>query len=132
MNKFLCPHCLVQLNIDGQIILSGHFQSGQRGLILLSEIIGDYTVHFSPDLHIEKGEKIDFHCPSCQTNLAYHKNPDLVRIIKRDESNQEHMLVFSAIFGEHCTYKVSEERTLTYGECAERYTNPEWYLQEVE
>ncbi len=129
MIKFVCPYCFIQLNVNGHIVLVGNFLNGQKGLVLLSEKIGDYTVHFSSDIHAEKGEKVHFHCPSCQKSLEYSKNKDLVRIVKH-KKNEEYSVVFSAIFGEHCTYKISEERTLTYGESALKYQNPEWYLQE--
>ena len=130
MKKFTCPYCFIQLNINGQLILVGAFPNGQKGLVLLSEEIGDYTVHLSPDIQLGKGEKAQFSCPCCQKPLEYSKDKDFVRIVKHDEKNEEYSVVFSAIFGEHCTYKISEERTLTYGESAIKYQNPEWYLQE--
>ncbi len=130
MKKFTCPYCFVQLNIDGQLILVGAFPNGQKGLVLLSDELGDYTVHISDDIQLEKGEKAHFSCPCCQKSLVYSKDKDFVRIVKRDEKNEEYSVVFSAIFGEHRTYKISEERTLTYGESALKYQNPEWYLKE--
>ena len=129
MKKYTCPYCFIQLNINGQIVLLGEFPNGQKGLLLLSDKLGDYTVHFDPSIHLDKGDKVDFHCPSCQKSLEYSKNADLVRLVKKDENDNEFSVVFSAIFGEHCTYKISEERTFTYGESAIKYQNPEWYLQ---
>ena len=130
MKKYKCPFCLVQLNLNGQLILLSHFKSGQKGLVLLSEKIGDYSVYISDDIKIERGEKAQFLCPSCHKSLEYYKNRNLVRIIKENELGRDFTIIFSAIFGEHCTYKITEERTLTYGETAMRYQNPEWYLQQ--
>ena len=128
MKKYTCPYCFVQLNINGQIVLVGEFPNGHKGLILLSDEIGNYTVHFSSDIHLEKGEKANFSCPCCHKSLEYSKNNNFVRLVKINEQNEEFSVVFSAIFGEHCTYKISEERTLTYGESAIKYQNPEWFL----
>ena len=94
----------------------------------MSDEIGNYTVHFSSDIHLEKGDKVNFLCPCCHKSLEYSKNNNFVRLVKINEQNEEFSVVFSAIFGEHCTYKISEERTLTYGESAIKYQNPEWFL----
>ena len=130
MKKYTCPYCFVQLNIDGQIVLVAEFSHHQRGLILLSDKLGDYSIKLSPDIYMEMGDKADFYCPSCHKSLEYAKNKDFVRLVKTNKKGKEFSVVFSAIFGEHCTYKVSEERTLTYGESALKYQNPEWFLQE--
>ncbi len=131
MKRYICPYCFLQLNANGQLVLIGDFPSDdKKGLVLLSDKLGDYTVHFSSNVNPEKGDKVHFSCPSCQKSLEYSKNKDLVRVVKIDEEGNEFSVVFSAIFGEHCTYKISEERTLTYGESAIKYQHPEWYLQE--
>lgn len=130
MKKYTCPYCFTQLNINGQIVLVGEFSHGQKGIIFLSDKLGDYTVHLSSDIYMEVGDKARFSCPCCNKSLEYAKNKDLVRLVKTDKKGKEYSVVFSAIFGEHCTYKISEERTLTYGESAIKYQNPEWYLQE--
>ncbi len=130
MIKYLCPYCRTQLNVDKNVILVGHSETGCRALILLSQDLGDYNVKMAPECPIKKGDKVHFHCPVCSKSLDYARKEDFAWLIKTDEEGKEFTIVFSAIFGDHATYKISEERTLTYGEKALKFMNPEWYIQE--
>ena len=130
MKKYLCPYCCIQLNVDKHLVLIGHGSSGHKGLILLREELGDYNVKMPSGFTLDKGEKVQFHCPGCAKSLDYTHKKDFAWILKHDEEGKEHTIIFSVIFGDHATYKISEERTISYGEKAIQYTNPEWYLQE--
>ena len=130
MKKYLCPYCCIQLNVGGHVILIGQRSTGQKGIILLKEKLGDYNVQLPSGFHFEKGEKIQFHCPSCTKSLDYSRKKDFAWILKHDEEGKEFTIIFSVIFGNHATYKISEERTISYGEKAIQFTNPEWYLLE--
>lgn len=94
---------------------------------MLSDQLGDYTAHMSGNLHFDEGDKVHFHCPACQHSLEYKQNKNLARVIKVDEQGKEHTIIFSALFGEQSTYEISQERTLSYGEGAIRYMDPDWY-----
>ena len=120
----------MQLNVNNHVILTGHADSGQKGLILLSEKLGDYNVKLASGFNLAKGEIVHFHCPGCSKSLDYHRKKDFAWILKHDEEGEEFTIIFSVIFGNHATYKVSEERTISYGEKAIQYVNPEWYLFE--
>jgi heterodisulfide reductase subunit B len=128
MNKYLCPYCHIQLNVDNHVILVGYGTSGHKGLILLNENLGDYNVKMPFGFSFDKGEKIHFHCPGCSKSLDYSSKEDFAWILKHDEEGREFTIIFSVIFGNQATYKISEERTISYGEKAIQYTNPEWYL----
>ena len=130
MAKYLCPYCCIQLNVDDHIILIGHGTSGHKGLILLKETLGDYNVKMASSLRLDKGEKVQFHCPGCLKNLDYSRKKDFAWILKHDEEGKEFTIIFSVIFGDHATYKISEERVISYGEKAIQYTHPEWYLHD--
>lgn len=130
MKKYLCPYCCIQLNVNHHIILIGHGSSGQKGLILLNEKLGDYNVKMPSNFELVEGEKVHFHCPGCSKSLDYPRKEDFAWILKHDEEGKEFTIIFSVIFGNHATYKISEERTISYGEKAIQYTNPEWYLHE--
>lgn len=96
-------------------------------MILLSDELGDYTMFISNNLHINEGDKVHFRCPACHHSLEYKQNKNLVRIMELDKNGNEHTVIFSAIFGEQSTYRISEERTMSYGENAIRYMDPDWY-----
>lgn len=130
MNKYLCTYCCIQLNVDNYVILIGHGTSGHKGLILLKEKLGDYNVTMPSSFSLDKGEKVHFHCPGCSKPLDYSRKKDFAWILKHDEEGKEFTIIFSVIFGNHATYKISEERTISYGEKAIQYMNPEWYLHE--
>jgi hypothetical protein len=129
MNRFTCPYCHGQLNVHGLVVLSAHADSGERGLVLLSEELGDFTVHLSNNLMgtVSEGDHLHFHCSTCQHSLEYKENPKLARLFKTDEGGNEHTIIFSAIFGEQSTFEISEERTKSFGEHALRYMDPDWY-----
>ena len=127
MNLFLCPYCQAQLNVAGRLVLSAHCESGVKGIVLLSDTLGDYSADMSNNLNFESGDKIHFHCPACIHSLEYKENKNLARVLKRDEQGTETTVIFSAIFGEQSTYQIDEERTLTFGEHAVRYMDPDWY-----
>ena len=127
MNRYLCPFCQAQLNVHGYLVLTIHCESSEKGVVLLSDNLGDYTAHMSNNIHLQPGDKAHFHCPACAHSLEYKQNKNLARVIRVDERDRESMVVFSAIFGEQCTYEISEERTLSFGENAVRYMDPDWY-----
>jgi hypothetical protein len=130
MIKYLCPYCHIQLNVHNHIVLIGHRPSGHKGLILLKEKLGDYNAMMPSGFSLERGEKVNFYCPGCSKSLDYTRKKDFAWILKQDELGKEYTIIFSVIFGNHATYKISEERTISYGEKAIQYANPEWYLQE--
>ena len=130
MNHYKCTYCSAHLNVNGYIVLSFKKKHGKNGIILMSEELGNYTVHLNPDLKFEEGEKSEFYCPCCSKSLQFKEDQNKVRIFKTDEKGEEHTVIFSAIFGEKSTYQLSEERQLSFGEHAMKYLDPTWYLKE--
>lgn len=126
MNRFLCPYCQAQLNVGGHLVLSAHCENGTKGVVLLSDTLGDFSADRSDNLNFKEGDHIHFHCPACSHSLEYKENKNLARVLK-EEGGKESTIVFSAIFGEQSTFQISEERTLTFGEHAVRYMDPDWY-----
>ncbi|MBR9859259.1 hypothetical protein GYB22_00610 [bacterium] len=129
MNKYTCPYCEAQLNAEGFIVLAAHCESGDRGLIFFSDELGNFSVSLTDNLKplVKEGDKLHFHCSACQETLEYHENNKLARLVKHDEDGSKHAIIFSTIFGEQSTYKISEERTLSFGENALKYMDPDWY-----
>ena len=130
MKKYTCPYCRIQLNVNNHVILVGHGTSGHKGLILLSEKLGNYDVIMPHGFSFDKGEKAHFHCPGCSKSLDYPGKKDYAWLLRHNKKGKEFTIIFSVIFGTHSTYKISEERTISYGEKAIQYTNPEWYMIE--
>ena len=129
MKQYYCPYCSSQLNANGYIVLTIKEKHGKSGIILMSEEIGDYTSHMSSNLKVEEGDKSHFHCPSCTKSLEFDADKNMVRIFKIDENGEEHAVVFSSVYGEKSTYKLSAERQLSFGEHAMKFADPEWYLK---
>ena len=127
MNQYNCPYCTAYLNVNGFVALTIKQKHGNSGIILMSEELGDYSIHLNPNLNIEPGEKTDFYCPSCSRSLEFKEDQNMVRILKTDENNEQFTVVFSAVFGERSTYQISEERHLSFGEHAMKYLDPTWY-----
>ena len=62
-------------------------------------------------------------------SLEFERDENMVKIFKVDENGEEHTVIFSAIFGKKLTYLISEERQQSFGEQAQKYLDPEWYLK---
>jgi hypothetical protein len=129
MNQYYCPYCSSFLNVKGYIVLSYKRDHGKSGVMFMSDELGDYTVHLNKEVKINKGEKTHFYCPCCSKSLEFEKDENMVKIFKVDENGEEHTVIFSAIFGEKLTYLISEERQQSFGEKAQKYLDPEWFLK---
>ena len=129
MKQYYCPYCSAHLNVNGYIVLLLKKKYGKSGIILMSEELGDYTFYLNPQIKFTEGEKAHFYCSCCGKSLEFEDDENLVRIFKVDENGEEHTVIFSAIFGEKLSYKISEERKLSFGEHAMKYMDPEWFLK---
>ena len=127
MNQYNCPYCTAYLNVNGYVTLIIKKKHGKKGVILMSEELGDYSIHLNPELKFKTGEKTEFYCPCCGKSLEFKHDENKVRIFKTDENGVENTVIFSALFGEQSTYQLSEERQLSFGENAMKYLNPTWY-----
>lgn len=120
--KFYCPHCKAQLNIGNDIIFKAKNPKEVLGLVLVSPRIGDYSVLKDPLFTIEKGERLEVICPVCNKNLQTDKfNKNLAMVNLRDERGVESEVYFSEIFGEHCTYKITNKSIEMYGDDSSKY-----------
>ncbi len=125
-NTFLCPECRGILNPKDYLILSMKAKNNQRGLVLLHPELGNYSKTLSDGMKMEEGSKIDIFCPICHTSLVQSKaNTKLAKVLMVDKNGEEHNILFSGIFGEHCTYKVTGEKVEKYGKDAQKHINYE-------
>lgn len=124
-DHFICPHCRGYLNARKNIIFIAETEGGNRGIMLLSPEIGDYSMIKHPRFRLTDGEKIQLYCPICHANLVKRMGDDkqLAKIIMLDQQNKEHEIHFSGIVGERSTFKVTDGKIESYGTHASRYIN---------
>ncbi|MCB8965032.1 MAG: hypothetical protein H6536_08360 [Bacteroidales bacterium] len=119
---FICPKCGGHLLVGDSIIFSASNSEGEKGLILLSPHLGDYTRTTHPSFTIKSGSTIDYFCPLCKAHLgATEVHHQLVHLIMIDENGEKQDVYFSGIEGEMCTYKVSDKSIEKYGPASENY-----------
>lgn len=125
-NEYLCPKCRSKLRIDDYIVLSVRKNTGERGIIFLNQNLGDYSYVKNSSLVIEQGEKVDIFCPVCNENLICVPERNLAKVFMVDtESDNLVSVLFSVVFGEKVTYKVTkgqedELKVEAYGDSAEQ------------
>lgn len=127
---YTCPHCGGGLNAKKNIILSVRSTTNKenKGLALLHEEIGNYTVAMSPTLNIESGDLVDFHCPICHEGLNSTKEENLAHFIRIDETGDQSTIYISRIYGERCTFQIDDKKQLkSYGDSVRKFMNPDWF-----
>lgn len=128
---YKCPHCGASINAKRNIILRACKvgDKSNKGLVLLHEEIGNYTVAMTSSLNVDSGDEVDFFCPVCGEKLNSEKGKNLASFTRIDETGEETTIVISRIYGERCTFQVDDKKQVkSYGESVQKYLNPEWFL----
>ncbi len=120
---YLCPHCRAHLRPNKKIILGAKAPDGNKGLILLSPELGEYSVLKHGTLDIKEGDIMEIFCPVCSSSLDYSKGKKLANVVMIEDNGIEYDIIFSKIYGKKCTYKIQGEQVESFGEDAEEYTN---------
>lgn len=126
--RYLCPHCKSVISINEDIVLTATNSKDEKGIVLLHTKIGNYTSKKSTDFNVKDGEDVDFFCPICSKNLEYKFKLGLVCLLFIDEFEKESTVIFSKIYQKQCTYQIIDKKVYSYGECAKKFSNPEWFL----
>ena len=121
-NHYLCPHCRGHLRVGDYIVFKIRNTMREKGLLLLHPEVGNYSSIRHPQFNFLEGERVDFFCPLCMSNLDAAMDENLVHVIKVDQMGREHEVYFSRIAGENSTYQVSGEGVMVAGEHSYRYT----------
>ena len=122
--NYKCPKCRCYLNIGKKIVLSVKVKSEQKGLILFDKELGNYETKKHELIQYEKGDLVGFYCPICHENLAADDvNSNLAKVLMVDENGNESSVMFSKIYGEQATFKVSESKVEPYGADSDKYIN---------
>jgi len=128
-STYLCPHCRGAINALENIILSAKSEKNKIGLVLLHEEIGNYSVIQSSSFKVALGEIVDFFCPVCHASLNTTKEDYYANFIRMEESGKESKIIISRKYGDRRTFKITDEKVESYGECARKYMDPEWFLK---
>jgi len=126
--QFLCPHCRSTLNIDDDIVLVAQKNDGQKGLVFLHAVLGNYDSRISPHFKIDDMEEVNFFCPTCSADLEYKPRVHLAQLLMMDENAKESNILFSKIYNKNCTYHIIDKSVISYGECAKQFSSPDWFL----
>ncbi len=122
--NYKCPKCRCYLNIGSKIVLSVKVKTEQKGLLLFEKELGNYEVKKHDLIPYEKGDLVGFYCPICLENLAADDvNSNLAQVLMVDEQDNEYLVMFSQVAGEHATYKVSNSEVKAFGEDQNKYIN---------
>lgn len=121
-NDYVCPFCRGYLKVKNSVIFSARRPDGERGILLLSPEVGNYTVRKHRTFKLEDGVKTDLYCPICHANLmAQHYHNNLARIIQIDEFGDENIVLISEIVGERCTYIIKGKLVDKFGDNSTNY-----------
>ncbi|MBL4716411.1 MAG: hypothetical protein JKX95_07225 [Bacteroidia bacterium] len=120
-NDYRCPKCKGHLNAGGFVVFSTMNKKKNKGLILLSPKVGDYSFNKHDAYHIEDGELVEFFCPICTADLKSKKNADYVGLKMVDHNNVEYDVMFSRKAGDKSTYVVADDNIETFGDDATEY-----------
>lgn len=127
---YKCPHCGAAINAKRHIILAAHAADNpkNRGLALLHEEMGNYTVAMSSTLTVKTGDVVEFFCPVCNSSLISSKSDDMASFTRIDEMGEETTIYISRTYGERCTFQVDEKKRLkSYGDSVKKFLDPEWF-----
>ncbi|MEA2077141.1 MAG: hypothetical protein U9O95_03895 [Candidatus Marinimicrobia bacterium] len=121
-SDYVCPFCRGHLKVKNSVIFSARKPNGERGILLLSPEIGNYSVRKHRTFNLCDGDKTDLYCPICHANLmAQNYNNNLARIISIDEYGDENIILISEIVGERCTYIIHGKQVDKFGEDSTNY-----------
>ena len=114
--KYYCPKCGVKLNdsrhVNFKVMKDGAFVT----IIMLNPTPGEYNYESEPPIEFAKGERLDFHCPSCSENLQSEKFTDFVSIVLKPVDEIEFEVLFDRAAGQHTTYVMTEDMIEKHGD----------------
>jgi hypothetical protein len=127
--KYLCPHCKGAINTKRNIILSAESKEdrSKRGLVLLHEEIGNYTVAMTGTIDLNPGDVVDFFCPVCHASINTPLGENMANLIRVEPNGDESNIVISRVFGERCTFQIDDRKKIKYyGDSMGKFIDPDW------
>lgn len=117
-SDYVCPKCNGHLNVGNKIVFATKTKRNHKGLIMLSQAIGEYSYEHHDKYQLEKGELVDFECPVCQADLTSKKAKDHAMINIVGDEGMGYELYFSKVAGNQSTYVVAQDSIEAFGEDA--------------
>ena len=127
---YKCPKCAAAINAKKNIILAAVSidKKENKGLALLHEDMGNYTVGMSASLDVKSGDIVEFFCPVCNSSLTSEKNDEMASFVRVDETGEETTIFISRTYGERCTFLVDDlKRVRSYGDSVKKFLDPDWF-----
>ncbi len=112
--NYTCPKCKGHLMINDHIILSVKNKKGKQGLVMLEPNPGEYNIIKHSSLNFKKGEILEIYCPVCHYDLICIPEKNLAKVMLEEETGELLTILFSVVFGEKITHKISSKRTKSY------------------
>ncbi len=117
--EYDCPKCEKLLN-PGSAVIFVVEQGQQRELVLLSPIVGEYSIIYPESFQLTLGDLYTFRCPLCHGDLTSEVDDRLVELRSR-LGETSCRVSFSRVFGEQATFVYDDEHIERYGEHVTRY-----------
>jgi transcription initiation factor IIE alpha subunit len=115
-NDYTCPDCKGHLNVGSFLVFATKTERKHKGLIMMSPLVGNYEYTNHDKFILNDGEKVDFECPICQSDLTSSQNKDYAMIhMIGQEDGSEYELYFSKIAGNKSTYLVAIDDVEYFG-----------------
>ena len=121
-NDYICPNCKGHLNVGDYLVFATRTQRKHKGLLMMSPLVGNYEYVHHNNFVLNNGEKVDFECPICQSDLTSNQNIDYAMIhMVAENDGSEYDLYFSKETGNKSTYLVANDVVKSFGEDALDY-----------
>ena len=114
--NYHCPSCDFQLTKNNQIYFKVETIDNQKANLCLSAVPGEYGYNSNDALTLVVGDKINFFCPSCSTNLQSKSHPELIEVAMKVTNEVIFEVFFSPVYGEKMTYVMMEEELVKYND----------------
>ena len=112
--NYCCPFCDHTLTANGEISFLTFDKLNRRINLKLSAIPGKYGYRSEPKIHLNTGDRLDFICPHCESNLHSYKYPKFVEIYLVVSEGITFEVLFSPVCGEKITYVIMEDEMVKY------------------
>ena len=115
--KYHCPKCEKSLMKKTSVELNFKRKSHiENGLIHLSPEPGNYDFQTTPEIAFEKGERVIFICPFCNSDLTSPRNNKYAELKMMVNEFIYFEALFSTVHGDKRTYIITQDEVDRYGE----------------
>ena len=117
--QYHCPKCNKSLSKGTKVqLLFKKPNQEELKQILLEPEPGNYDFYTTPPTNFNQGERVEFHCPKCKTDLTSKKDNDFVELKMMVNDFIFFEALFSCIYGDKRTYIITENDIDVYGDAS--------------